>query len=201
MASAAELPVVLVFSDSICKYIANHIPQSSFQLYLHANRGARVVDVTQDIYRHRTVGFGVPHVLFIHVGTNNLSTCRSLQEVMGEFDQLIEMAKAHFPNSTIVMSSILPRLDSRHLDDRRISVNTELAVLCNTRGIHYCNNGDSIKRSMLAVDCLHLSHRGNVLFADHVYHCLSHFVQVHQVQRDVGLASQQYAHTAADHLS
>ena len=48
-----------------------------------------------------------PETVIIHVGTNDLTTTRNLDFIMGEVYALVAKAKSRFPNWRLVLSGVL----------------------------------------------------------------------------------------------
>ncbi|XP_035686642.1 uncharacterized protein LOC118422901 [Branchiostoma floridae] len=172
------MAVIVGFSDSICKYLANHATFSPDILFsMHAHPGASVYDLTLDISRHP---FVEPDVVFVHVGTNDLPMHRPLSRTVDDFSSLISVAKSRFPSASIIISSILPRFDSEFLNERRFELNSLLFHLCTRQGVFFLDNGNQARRVMFACDALHLSRAGNVSFANYLSFHLSRAVQLHR---------------------
>ncbi|KAI8484425.1 hypothetical protein Bbelb_378580 [Branchiostoma belcheri] len=115
------------------------------QVIREANREARLLWCQQMLLDGETFDDEVfPDETIINLDTH---------EDIGDYDRLIGIAKGRFPTSSIVMSSVLPRLD---FNDRRIVLNQHLAEVCDDRDVVYYKNFETINPAMLARDHLHL---------------------------------------------
>ncbi|KAI8480139.1 hypothetical protein Bbelb_421230 [Branchiostoma belcheri] len=119
------------------------------QVIREANREARLLWCQQMLLDGETFDDEV----FTDETIINLDT----HEDIGDYDLLIGIAKGRFPTSSIVMSSVLPRLD---FNDRRIVLNQHLAEVCDDRDVVYYKNFETINPAMLARDHLHLHKEG-----------------------------------------
>jgi hypothetical protein len=64
-----------------------------------------IADQLRRVMENRDLGYSDPVV--IHVGTNDVRRHRKLEYIMGEVYELVNMAKAKFPGSRLVLSGVL----------------------------------------------------------------------------------------------
>ena len=99
-----------------------------------------------------------PETVIIHVGTNDLTTTRNLDFIMGEVYALVATATSRFPNCRLVLSEVLRR---RNTSWRRIgALNERLDWVANTLGVTFVDPNSWIEDGDFARDGLHLNGRG-----------------------------------------
>ena len=106
-------------------------------------------------------------MIIIHTGTNDfmngINTIENLQRIVNK----ITKNSAH----TIVISSLLIRMDKKEFDKIVKDMNIQLKAFCKENIIEYlCNH--NIDESNLGVKKLHLSKKGSGKFARNFIECM-----------------------------
>ncbi len=156
----------------------------------HGQSGARVEDIVPmllDKLHHHPF----PHILIIHVGTNNIleETISSLRKKVTE---ALTTIRQHLPFTKIIWSDILPRLGySKEKTPRggktcTININKRAHTVCKSKAMG--GNAYVVSHSMVfnpkyrnvdgpifKYDCTHLTHKGNDLFRRTLSNALRYF--------------------------
>ena len=139
--------------------------QSRLGLPVVYRSGAKARDLMGDLEHMRA------DVLFIHVGTNNITTKTGLpnqkpKEITAEIEMLCARAKCICPH--VIFSSILPRTSPNWYNDRARYINRKLKVSLVQMGVFFLDHTRaflsgkySVHSSLLSIhDGLHLSYDG-----------------------------------------
>jgi len=101
---------------------------------------------------------GIPDLVVIHVGRNDLKRTINLDYVMGVVYSLVNTAKVRFPQSKIVLSGVLRRTD---VSWRRIgALNDRYGWIVKTLGVTFVDPNSCLKDWNFARDVLHINRRG-----------------------------------------
>ncbi|KAI8496764.1 hypothetical protein Bbelb_254190 [Branchiostoma belcheri] len=106
-----------------------------------------------------------PKVILFHVGTNDIRDTPDATKVSEGFRKLIQTTHDKYPNSSIVMSSVLPR-DAPALQDVGNDVNSFLKVVADeTSYVHTIDNSNfadsgAIKSALYSPDGYHINRFG-----------------------------------------
>jgi hypothetical protein len=99
-----------------------------------------------------------PETVIIHVGTNDLTTTRNLDFIMGEMYALVATARSRFLKCRLVLSGVLMRINTSW---RRIGALSErLDWVANTLAVTFVDPNSWIEDGDFARDELHLNGRG-----------------------------------------
>jgi lysophospholipase L1-like esterase len=101
---------------------------------------------------------GSPDTLVIHVGTNDLGRTANLDYVKGDVYALVNKAKTKFPQSRLVLSSVLRSID---VSWRRIqTLNGKYDWIAKTLGITFVDSNGWIENWDFDRDGLHINRSG-----------------------------------------
>ncbi|XP_019628806.1 PREDICTED: uncharacterized protein LOC109473387 [Branchiostoma belcheri] len=161
---------VVIFSDSLAKYTQQYLSSHEFSYRVVAQRGAQIHDVTHNVKEFSASDLDNPtnDVVVLHVGTNNLCNNQTLDQNIQDYEELLQSAVNRFPNAGILVSGILPRFDSKVLNDAAKMYNILLAQLSHTFAdkVKFVDLGSHFRSDrFFAIDGLHLSYQGNPRFA------------------------------------
>lgn len=156
-----DTQVSTVISDSICKFI-----RFMHTCGVQAFPGATIQRLTTKVQ----LGYvNLHHMknIIVHVGTNNIEQS-SVQDIIVNFERLINAIQQKNPVAKIFISSILPRpKDGEDIQRKLVLVNAEIRTLCKHRGIYnlksykaFGDRNSSEFSSYFAKDKLHLSRKG-----------------------------------------
>ena len=107
--------------------------------------------------------FTSPRTFIIHCGTNDLESTKSNEQVVNQTMEVITEVKKKFPETRILISSLLPRNDI--LDERSNIINKELEKIISSKPKVTFVKHDHITKSNHLKDKKHLNIRGVKLFA------------------------------------
>lgn len=139
---------------------------------------AQVLGVTQALLNWQ----GPPNFLMLHVGGNDIGCIKSLH-LRHQLKYIVQCLRTLMPNTTIIWSSILPRLGWRYSNDTdamervRVRVNRALINymrLTGGKAIRYPDFQD--RASGLYSDNCHLSFIGNDIFLNSIQGALETFI-------------------------
>lgn len=122
-----------------------------------------------------------PQAIFVMVGINDLLKGNSDQDVLDNYDRIIETLKKAHPKSKIVMQSILPHAKENITvvnfqqvmalsNDRIAQLNRRLAVIADQKDVSFLDlqplfsDNEGFLRSELTSDGLHLSRQGYLVW-------------------------------------
>ena len=133
-------------------------------LVIKSHGGSKTNDILKILNRVKNKEFGD---LLIQVGSNDCATKKSVQEMIENFDKIVEAAKRVSSTGHVTLGGICPRTDDGDAAARGTEVNSRLQQLVETRGcVHtdhdgtfFCRNGD-VNSALLLGDGLHLSEAG-----------------------------------------
>lgn len=123
-----------------------------------------------------------PHFLVLHVGGNDIGQYH-FQRVRANLLSLLDQLQALLPNTILIWSQILPRLEWRHeichkaLEKCRIRLNSMAAFHVINRGGRYIRYPElNFEGHGLYCDQVHLCDMGNELFLYRLQHGLQTFM-------------------------
>jgi hypothetical protein len=113
-------------------------------------------DQLRRVMENRNLGYS--DTVVIHVGTNDVRRSRNLEYVMGEVYDLVNMAKAKFPGSRLVLSGVLR---SRGVNWRRIrAADDRLEWVARNLGATFVDPNSWIRDVDFSRGGLHLNRNG-----------------------------------------
>ena len=137
-----------------------------------------------------------PNHFILHVGTNNLSSNRPLDEIAKAIIDLASELKSE--KSGVSVSSIIMRADKPELNKKGSEVNHHLKEMCNRKNFYFIDYSKKIKASYLNSGRLYLNRKGaNILsrlesrrFPIDNYQVALHVVIfLNQISRKISLAT------------
>lgn len=137
---------ILIYGDSMLKFLKISDAKTTCI-------GGINSDKLCDVLRHSEERHLKPKVLFIHVGTNDLSRYKDADVVMGKIYNVLVTAKECFPHSLIVMNSVMIRRDIHPLLIRKTNAN--IRWLCKQHEAIFLDINKYFSTSCLARDGLH----------------------------------------------
>ena len=102
--------------------------------------------------------------LTLHVGTNDLSSDKSLEETARSIIHLAPSIKDE--KHDVSISNIIIRADDKKLEEKRCEVNSFLGKLCKEKNFYLTDHSTRIKRNHLNKGKLHLNKKGTKLLSD-----------------------------------
>ncbi|KAG8308706.1 hypothetical protein J6590_103368, partial [Homalodisca vitripennis] len=121
-----------------------------------------------------------PDIIYLLVGTNNLVRGYNggpgynggwgKREALHSMADLLSTAKKIFPNSVIVVNSVLTRQDISK--EALFHFNEQLMLMCNNFSAEFLDTTDVIRHYHLARDGTHLNRKGNEWFGNLIFHSL-----------------------------
>ena len=100
----------------------------------------------------------------LHVGTNDLSSCKSPEETARSITDLATLIKNE--KHDISISIIIIRADDKKLEEKRCGVNSFLGKLCKEKNFYLIYHFTRIKRNHVNEGKLHLNKKGTKLLSD-----------------------------------
>ena len=104
-----------------------------------------------------------PDHFILHVGTNDLSSDKSSEEIARSIIDLLTLIKNENPNVSI--SNIIIRADDKKLEEKRCKVNSFLRKSCKEKNYYLIDYSTRIKRNHLNKGKLHLNQKGTKLLS------------------------------------
>ena len=105
-----------------------------------------------------------PGHFILHVGTNDLSSDKSPEEIARSIIDLARSIKNEKHHVSI--SNIIIRAHDRKLEGKRCEVNSFLGKLCKKKNYYLIDHSTRIKRNHLNKGKLHLNKKGTKLLSD-----------------------------------
>ena len=162
-----EQKKMVILGDSLIKWIdpARICPESSLLCF----PGARISRIKKEVSKLATTT-EVEHIVLV-AGTNHIPD-ETPRTVASKLKGLLDHTKESFPNSTIYISSILPKVNADFMPGIQ-EINVQLNRICRKLSIDLIYNkqffSDSAQlESLLARDKIHLSKRGVATLASNI---------------------------------
>ncbi|KAG8330181.1 SUMO1 sentrin specific peptidase 8 [Homalodisca vitripennis] len=155
---------VLLIGHSIIRYAS----EISFKkgAIVELCSGGKIKDIKEKLLKY--IGERIS-VIYFHVGTNNLKRWynggagynggHGKREALHDMADLLFTTKTHFPNTMVVVNSILVRSDITYR--ALFDFNDQLDVMCNNFGVMFVEANCWVKKQHLARDGRHLNRRGS----------------------------------------
>ena len=105
-----------------------------------------------------------PDHFILHVGTNDLSSDKSPEEIARSNIDLATSIKNE--KHDVSISNIRIRADDKKLEEKRCEVNSFLGKLCKEKNCYFIDHSTIIKRNHLNKGKLHLNKKGTKLLRD-----------------------------------
>jgi hypothetical protein len=104
----------------------------------------------------------------LHVGTNNISDSECNEHIVDEFKDTISTIQSYNAGVKIIVSSIIPRINDRLMNERIHDANRDLREMCEEQGHHFLDNDISFwnrrwANPSLYRDNIHLNPKGGKL--------------------------------------
>ena len=117
---------------------------------------------TRDMIDHvKPVLRRAPDTIILHCGTNNLA---SNVYTIEQIEEIMKITKQESNSTSIVLSSFVTRADQASIKKKVSKLDNKLRIFCNENGITLIDHSN-INDEYLAIKRLHLSRRGDSLFA------------------------------------
>ena len=105
-----------------------------------------------------------PDHFILHVGTNDLSSDKSPEEIARSITDLATSIKNE--KHDVSISNIIIRADDKKLEEERCEVNSFLGKLCKEKNFYLIDRSTRIKRKHLKKGKLNLNKKGTKLLSD-----------------------------------
>ena len=105
-----------------------------------------------------------PNHIILHVGTNDLSSDKSSEEIARSIIDFATSIKNE--KHDVSVSNIIIRADNKKLEEKRCKVNSFLGKLCKEKNFYLIDHSTRIKRNHLNKGKLHLNQKGIKLLSD-----------------------------------
>lgn len=159
---------VIIIGDSMVRNSAQNLKTASpgnMDCTTYTHPGISIKRLTQRLPGHRRTGRQPGHVI-IHVGTNSLD--QEVPTTIIQMDELIHEARRNFPESKILISSIIWRGDNVDLNYKSYSINLFLAHKAKKTSWLDLIDNDNLTERFLGRDKLHMNNAGKSLFAKNI---------------------------------
>jgi lysophospholipase L1-like esterase len=169
------------FGDSITEYMGNgnlDAFDKNFAWLKPTNFGI-ASDTTVGLFRRVNDGElgGHPKVVSLMIGTNDIPTAKTPDEIAQNIAKIVETIRLHEPETKVLIMGLLPRCSARDPNREKFrekinQVNAEISQLANGNTIRYLNIGAKFEDSRgfarhdLLPDYLHPSHAGYEVWSD-----------------------------------
>ena len=105
-----------------------------------------------------------PDHFILHVGTNDLSSDKSPEEIARSITDLATSIKNE--KHDVSISNIIIQADDKKLEEKKCKVNSFLGKLCKEKNFYLIDHSTRIKRNHLNKGKLHLNQKGTKLLSD-----------------------------------
>ena len=105
-----------------------------------------------------------PDHFILHVGTNDLSSDKSPEEIARSIIDLAISVKNE--KHDVSISNITNRANDKKLEEKRCEVNSFLGKLCKEKNYYLIDHSTRIKKTHLNKGKLHLNQKGTKLLSD-----------------------------------
>ena len=105
-----------------------------------------------------------PDRFILHVGTNDLSSDKSPQEIAKSITDRATSIKNE--KHDVSISNIIIQVDNKKLEEKKCKVNSFLGKLCKENNFYLIDHSTRIKRNHLNKGKLHLNQKGTKLLSD-----------------------------------
>ncbi|KAG8250475.1 SUMO1 sentrin specific peptidase 8 [Homalodisca vitripennis] len=167
---------VLLIGDSLLRHSGKRVEKSG--AVVDVNPGAKICHIKDKLKSNYESA--QPDIIYLLVGTNNLVRGCSggpgynggwgKREALHSMADLLSTAKKIFPNSVIVVNSVLTRQDISK--EALFHFNEQLMLMCNNFSAEFLDTTDVIRHYHLARDGTHLNRKGNEWFGNLIFHSL-----------------------------
>lgn len=151
---------VLIIGDSHLKY--SSLKCSEKGAFIECIPGGKILDIRNVLVSYVGVSLSV---IYIHVGCNNLkwgfkgrlgyNGGHGKREALHDMAELLFTARTQFPNSTVVLNSVLTRRDIGY---RALhGFNSQLDLMCNNFGVRFVEANTCVSKQDLTRDGVHFS--------------------------------------------
>ncbi|KAG8310101.1 SUMO1 sentrin specific peptidase 8 [Homalodisca vitripennis] len=167
---------VLLIGDSLLRHSGKRVEKSG--AVVDVNPGAKICHIKDKLKSNYESA--QPDIIYLLVGTNNLVRGYNggpgynggwgKREALHSMADLLSTAKKIFPNSVIVVNSVLTRQDISK--EALFHFNEQLMLMCNNFSAEFLDTTDVIRHYHLARDGTHLNRKGNEWFGNLIFHSL-----------------------------
>ena len=149
---------------------------SELKVKVKSHSGGRVRDVENTLIKRSETDQDYMKQLdtiVLHVGTNNISDAKCSEQVVDEFKDTISTIRSLNPRTKIIVSSIIPRRNDRHMNTKIQQTNSDLQMMCDAQGLYYLNNNSHFVSHGRPVqelyrDHIHLNARGGKVLGTNI---------------------------------
>ena len=110
-----------------------------------------------------------PDVILLHVGTNNLRTDNTPEDISNDIINLATTSKTS--ENHIIISGIVGRNDA--LNNKATEVNNLLKSKCDVNNFTFCDNSNISRNYHTNASGLHLNYKGTITLANNFLRCLN----------------------------
>jgi lysophospholipase L1-like esterase len=111
-------------------------------------------------------------VVVLHVGTNNVSSAASSEQIITDFKNTIQTLSFLNSKVKIVVSSILPRRNGFQINKKISQTNKELQRLCSVNGYHFIDNYVNLGYPSQYRDNIHLNPQGGRALGENIRYAI-----------------------------
>ena len=134
---------------------------ANFKVFVKTFSGAKTTCMND--YIKPSVRSSPDHSI-LHVGTNDLSSDKSTEEIARSITDLATSIKNE--KHDVSISNIIIRADDKKLEEKRCEVNSFLGKLRKEKNYYLIDHSTRIKRNRLNKGKLHLNQKGTKLLSD-----------------------------------
>lgn len=193
-----SMPNVLLIGDSLLRYSGKRCADSG--AIVDVNPGARISHIKDKLGKYKSAQ---PKIIYLLVGTNNLvhgynggpgyNGGWGKRMVLHSMADLLSTARQEFPNSIIIVNSVLTRNDISQ--KALFYFNEQLMLMCNNFNVEFLDTSAVVHYHHLARDGTHLNRKGNDSFGDLIFHSLKIIHEAVSAEPKVVCPSPQFSHT------
>ncbi|KAG8289445.1 hypothetical protein J6590_104278 [Homalodisca vitripennis] len=171
-AQTRSMSSVLLIGDSLLRFSGKRCAEEG--AIVDVNPGSRISHIKGKLEKYKSAQ---PEIIYLLVGTNNLGRGYNggpgydggwgKREALHSMADLLSTAKRTFPNSVIIVNSVLTRKD---ISQRALFYyNDQLMLMCNNFNVEFFDVTEVIRPYHLARDGTHLNRRGNECFGNLIF--------------------------------
>ena len=177
-------PDLLIGSSILRDLVSNDLKT----LVIKSHGGSKTYDILKILNKMKNNEFGD---IIIQIGSNDCATKKPVQEIIENFDKIIEAAKQVSSTGHVTLGGICPRTDDGDAAARGTEINSRLQQLAEARGcVHVDHSGTFLLRNgevntaCLLLDGLHLSEAGSKALLNNLKLSSKAFVRLGRGIRD-----------------
>lgn len=169
-------PEILIIGDSLIRNLQQYT-ESKPNIMTNCMPGARI----QNLSKHLATLQNLPPTVILHIGTNNLMSSRTPNDIMRPLWYTIEAAQKKFKDTIWIVNGIIHRRDIPALYIE--SVNEAIQFMCDNLHVVYRDPNKEVTARGLGRDGLHLNQLGDHQLANFILNDIGHEISLYKEEK------------------